>query len=123
MRKNKYNKKNFFFFSNKRQPDIPSNATLAFRIHLKDSKDLPQLEETSPLERCSLGQNKKLRGNFHFNRKDYHLAIETYKRGLKYFALENLMGTEEDEDLKKFQELRLSMSMNLALSYFKVKTG
>lgn len=72
-----------------------------------------------PVERLSLSEAKKLRGNFHFNRQDFQLAVLSYKRGLTYFDLENLRSDEDKADLEKFVELRKALLMNLALSYFK----
>lgn len=102
-----------------KKPDIPAGATLCYNIHLKEFKDLTEFSLMEPVERLSLSEAKKLRGNFHFNRQDFPLAIQSYKRGLKYFDLENLRSDEEKEDLEKFVAIRKALLMNLALSYFK----
>lgn len=102
-----------------KKPDIPGNSTLSYTIHLKDFKDVTDFALMEPVERLSLSEAKKLRGNFHFNRQDYHLAASSYKKGLKYFDLENLKSDEEQTDLEKFSELKKSLLMNLALSSFK----
>lgn len=103
-----------------KKPDIPSNATLHYNIHLKEFKDMTDFGLMEPVERLSLAEAKKLRGNFHFNRQDFTLAGLSYKRGLKYFSLENLKGDEETEDVKKFAELKKALLMNLALADFKL---
>lgn len=103
-----------------KQPDIPANATLLYKIHLKDFHDITDLNMMFPVERLSLADAKKLRGNFHYNRQDFHLAILSYKKGLAYFNEENLRGDELDDDLKKFNEISQALSMNLALSYYKI---
>jgi hypothetical protein len=73
-----------------------------------------------PVERLSLAEAKKLRGNFHFNRQDYHYAIMSYNKGLRYFEDYYLRGDEEEADLKRFSELAQTLLMNLALANFKV---
>lgn len=102
-----------------KKPDIPANATLCYNIHLKDFKNMTDFGLMDAVERLSLSEAKKLRGNFHFNRQDYPLAGLSYKKGLKYFDLENLKGDEEKEDVMKFAELKKALLMNLALSDFK----
>lgn len=37
-----------------------------------------------PVERLSLSEAKKLRGNFHFNRQDFQLAVLSYKRFINF---------------------------------------
>jgi FK506-binding protein 8 len=101
-------------------PDIPSEATLFYKVHLKDFKDSTDLDKMTPVERLSLAEAKKLRGNFHFNRQDFEWAILSYKKGLKYFKQENLKGDEEEVDKKKFSEMSQALLMNLALSNFKI---
>lgn len=102
-----------------KKPDIPSNASLFYKIHLKDFRDLTDLNSMDAVERLSLSEAKKLRGNFHFNRQDFHLAVASYKKGLKYFDLENLKSDEEKVNMDKFVELKKALLMNLALSDFK----
>lgn len=102
-----------------KKPDIQPNVTLTYQLHLKDFKDITELNLMEPVERLSLAEAKKLRGNFHFNRQDFHLAVNSYKKGLKYFDLQNLKDDDEKEDLAKFAELRKALLMNLALSDFK----
>jgi len=102
-----------------KKPDIPANVTLNYKIHLIDFKDVKELCLMEPIERLSMSEAKKLRGNFHFNRQDFYLSAASYKKGLKYFDLENLKGEEEDNDVKKFAELKKALLMNLALSFFK----
>jgi hypothetical protein len=63
-----------------RKPDIPGDATLCYNIHLKDFKDVTELELMEPVERLSLAEAKKLRGNFHFNRQDFNLAGISYRK-------------------------------------------
>ena len=66
-----------------------------------------------------LSDAKKLRGNFHFNRQDYDLAVQSYKKGICYFDEGSLRGDESDEDLNKFLEISQALLMNTALSHYK----
>lgn len=104
-----------------RLPDIPANATLHYKINLKDFQDVAELATMNAIERCSLAEAKKLRGNFHFNRQDFHWAIESYKKGLCYFDEENLTGEELPDDLSNFKEMKIAMLMNLALAHYKLE--
>lgn len=47
------NSKFLKYFIN-RQPDIPPNATLLYKIHLKEFTDVTDLNLMSPVERLSL---------------------------------------------------------------------
>lgn len=60
-----------------------------------------------------------MRGNFHFNRQDYDLAVQSYKKGIRYFSEGSLRGDEEEDDLDKFLELSQALLMNTALSFYK----
>lgn len=61
-----------------------------------------------------------MRGNYHFNRQDFHQAVNSYKKGLRYFGEGNLRGDESEMDLDKFLELSQALLMNTALAYFKL---
>jgi len=99
--------------------EIPANATLFLRIHLKSFTDVTDMNQMKPVERLSLAEAKKLRGNFYFNRQEFYYADTSYKKGLRYFNEENLTGEEEPTDVEKFLELRQALLMNLSLSTFK----
>ena len=101
-------------------PDIPPNATLFYKVHLKNFEEITELNIMRPVERLSLAESKKLRGNFHYNRQDYHWAIISYKKGLNYLDEENLRGDEDEKDMEKIVELAQALRMNLALSNFKM---
>ncbi|CAF0749382.1 unnamed protein product [Brachionus calyciflorus] len=103
-----------------KQPDISPKADLVYKIELKDFRHLTDLNEMGPVERLSLAEAKKLRGNFHYNRQDFSQAIQSYKKGIRYFDENSLKGDEEDQDLKKFLELSQALLMNTALSYYKL---
>ncbi len=47
-------------------------------------------------------------------------ALFLSDRGLKYFVDHNLSTKEVQEDLNKFNEIKLSLLMNVALSNYKV---
>lgn len=61
-----------------------------------------------------------MRGNYHFNRQDFHQATNSYKKGLVYFGEGNLRGDESETDLEKFLELSQALLMNTALAYYKL---
>jgi FK506-binding protein 8 len=61
-------------------PDVPPNATLFYVVHLKSFEYVTELNLMRPVERLSLAESKKLRGNFHYNRQDFHWGIISYKK-------------------------------------------
>lgn len=101
-------------------PTIPANTSLKYEVHLKEHVELPEFDKMDAVQRLSLAEAKKLRGNFNYNRQDFEMAILSYKRGLKYFEEENLDPAEDQKNLEKFVELRSTLLMNTALSYFKL---
>jgi len=116
-------------FKNDENPEqvVPANAHLTFEIHLIDSvnedfKDLKQYEI-----RRRYGIKKKERANFWYNRKEYAIAVQLYRRALDY--LDDRDGDpdyDKDElgysnsDLQRLLEDRMIVYNNLAMAQIKM---
>lgn len=68
-----------------REPDIPAWAPLLYQLQLLDIRDKPDPETLPIADRIRIGNQKRERGNFHFQREEYSLAARAY-----YVALEVL---------------------------------
>lgn len=66
-----------------RSPDIPPDAALTLEVELLAVQDAPDLELLSGKEKVELANRKRERGNFHYQRADYVLAINSYDIALK----------------------------------------
>lgn len=64
--------------------NIPSNATIIYTIELLSAAEEDDLETKSYESRKSIGNKKRTRGNFFFERQDFNLAIQLYRRALEY---------------------------------------
>lgn len=66
-----------------REPEIPANAKLRYRITLMKCDDPPCYEQMSPDKRFELADEKRERGNYYFNRKEYSFALTSYSKALQ----------------------------------------
>lgn len=65
-----------------REPDIPAWAPLLYQLQLLDVREkLDPL--TLPIADCiRIGNQKRERGNFHFQREEYSMAVRAYSMAL-----------------------------------------
>lgn len=61
-----------------RSPNIPPDAALSLEVELLAVQDAPDLELLSGKEKVALANVKRERGNCHYQRADYVLAINSY---------------------------------------------
>lgn len=99
------------------------NYTIPADTKLKYEVELLKFEETSPVENMSwdarkeIGNKKRERGNFWFERQEFTFAIENYLRALEY------LGEPEDQNIEKAGELleeRVKVYNNLAQTQMKL---
>lgn len=64
--------------------NIPPNATIVYTVELLSAEEEHDLEKKSYESRKDIGNKKRTRGNFFFERHDYNLAIQLYRRALEY---------------------------------------
>lgn len=102
---------------------IPPNATLEFNIILEKIENPLDLKTLDTIERLSIADAKKKRGNYYYNRQNYEQALASYRKGLKVFIDHNLNGNESKEDLDKFNDVKAALYMNVALSNYKLQSN
>ncbi|KAM6960773.1 FKBP prolyl isomerase 16 isoform 2-T2 [Aplochiton taeniatus] len=106
-----------------REPDIPTWAPLLYQLQLLDIK-----EKSDPLtlpvpDRIRIGNQKRERGNFHFQREEYTLAVRAYCMALDVLTTRTRDGdngalAEEEEEV---QDYRVKCLNNLAASQLKLE--
>lgn len=69
-----------FFVSliTRREPDIPAWAPLLYQLQLLDIRDKPDPLTLPVADRIRIANQKRERGNFHFQREEYCLAARAY---------------------------------------------
>lgn len=65
-----------------REPDIPAWAPLLYQLQLLDVRDKPDPLTLPIADRIRIGNQKRERGNFHFQREEYCLAARAYSMAL-----------------------------------------
>lgn len=68
----------FFLSSFSREPDIPAWAPILYQLQLQDIRDKPDPLALPIADRIRIGNQKRERGNFHFQREEYSLAAMAY---------------------------------------------
>lgn len=106
-----------------REPDIPSWAPLLYQLQLLDIRDKPDPVTLPIADRIRIGNQKRERGNFHFQREEYSLAARAY-----YVALEVLTTRSKDgddvgmkEEEEEVREYRVKCLNNLAAAQLKLE--
>lgn len=61
-----------------REPDIPTWAPLLYQLQLLDIRDKPDPVTLPIPDRIRIGNQKRERGNFHFQREEYSMAARAY---------------------------------------------
>ncbi|XP_055919667.1 peptidyl-prolyl cis-trans isomerase FKBP8 [Eupeodes corollae] len=108
---------------------IPPDAKITYEVHLLDTK----FEEHADLKnfeiRKKYGNRKKERANFWYNRNEFNIAIQLYRRALEYLDdrdgdPEANIDTEDLElsnaDLQSILDDRLVVYNNLAMAQIKI---
>lgn len=64
--------------------NIPADATIVYNIELVSVHEESDLEKKSYESRKEIGNKKRERGNFFFERQEYNSSIQLYRRALEY---------------------------------------
>ncbi|XP_007443923.1 peptidyl-prolyl cis-trans isomerase FKBP8 isoform X1 [Python bivittatus] len=102
-----------------RSPDIPPDASLTLEVELLAAQDAPDLECLSGKEKISLANRKRERGNFHYQRADYVLAVNSYDLALKIINSNSKVDFSEEEE-EELVEVKMKCLNNLAASQLKL---
>ncbi|XP_063699889.1 peptidyl-prolyl cis-trans isomerase FKBP8 [Culicoides brevitarsis] len=109
--------------------NIPPNATVTYTVELLSTKEEDEEEQGFEV-RKRVGNKKRERGNFWFERNEYNMAIQCYRKALQYLD-EASVGVPDDprvktvdltnEQLQELLEDRIRVNNNLAMAQMKVE--
>ncbi|XP_029910219.1 FKBP prolyl isomerase 16 isoform X2 [Myripristis murdjan] len=106
-----------------REPDIPAWAPLLYQLQLLNVREKPDPLTLPIPDRIRIGNQKRERGNFHFQREEYSLAVRAY-----CMALDVLTTRTEDGDSagvvveeEEVQDYRVKCLNNLATAQLKLE--
>ncbi|XP_024138546.1 FKBP prolyl isomerase 16 isoform X1 [Oryzias melastigma] len=106
-----------------REPDIPAWAPILYQLQLQDIRDKPDPLALPIADRIRIGNQKRERGNFHFQREEYSLAAMAYCVALEVLTTRSTdgsnVGTKAEE--QEVQEYRVKCLNNLATTQIKLE--
>ncbi len=105
---------------------VPPDTNMIYKVELLAYKEESDLEKKNFASRKEIGNKKRERGNFWFERQEFNLAIQNYRRALEY--LDETEGgikyeVEQEPTNSQLQELledRLKVYNNLAQAQMKI---
>jgi len=105
---------------------IPPGAKITYTVELLTCDEEGDLEDQTFEERKSVGNRKRERGNFWYERNESNLAIQLYRRALEYLN-DNGPGIEvptknefTNTELQELLEIRVKVYNNLAAAQMKI---
>uniref|UniRef100_A0A8C6SRK0 peptidylprolyl isomerase n=2 Tax=Neogobius melanostomus TaxID=47308 RepID=A0A8C6SRK0_9GOBI len=100
-------------------PEVPSNAELTLEAELLEAIDAPDLELLSPKEKIELADQKRERGNVHYQRGDYAFAVNSYSIALQITDSSSKVDitTEEENELV---DVKVKCLNNMAAAQLKL---
>ncbi|XP_061577864.1 FKBP prolyl isomerase 16 [Cololabis saira] len=106
-----------------REPDIPAWAPLLYQLQLLDIREKPDPLTLPIADRIRIGNQKRERGNFHFQREEYSNASRAYCVALDMLTTRNPDGSDagvkaEGEEVRAY---RLKCLNNLATTQLKLE--
>ncbi|TWW76343.1 Peptidyl-prolyl cis-trans isomerase FKBP8 [Takifugu flavidus] len=108
----------------KREPDVPAWAPLLYQLQLLDFRDKPDPLTLPVADRIRIGNQKRERGNFHFQREEYSLAARAYSMALSVLTTRSGDGGDDgvkvDEE-EEVREYRVKCLNNLAAAQLKLE--
>ncbi|XP_070406487.1 FKBP prolyl isomerase 16 isoform X1 [Nothobranchius furzeri] len=107
----------------RREPDIPAWAPVLYQLQLLDTREKPDPLTLPIADRIRIGNQKRERGNFHFQREEYSLAAKAYCVALEVLTTRGTDGSDagmkaEEEEV---QEYRVKCLNNLATTQIKLE--
>uniref|UniRef100_A0A673GX08 peptidylprolyl isomerase n=1 Tax=Sinocyclocheilus rhinocerous TaxID=307959 RepID=A0A673GX08_9TELE len=98
-----------------REPDIPAWAPLLYQLQLLDFREKPDPLSLPIPERIRIGNQKRERGNFYFQREEYSMAAQAY-----CMALDMLTTRTYEEEEEEVNDYRVKCLNNLAAAQLKL---
>lgn len=107
---------------------IPPDATIIYTVELLSAHEETDLEKKSFESRKEIGNKKRVRGNYFFERNEYNFAIQLYRRALEYLDESEggiqFVEPEQEATNAQLQELfedRIKVYNNLAQAQIKIQ--
>ncbi|CAK6951076.1 FKBP prolyl isomerase 16 [Scomber scombrus] len=106
-----------------REPDIPAWAPLLYQLQLLDFSDKPDPLTLPVADRIRIGNQKRERGNFHFQREEYSMAARAYCMALDVLTTRSRDGNDDGAEAEEEEvcEYRVKCLNNLAASQLKLE--
>ncbi|KAM7003059.1 FKBP prolyl isomerase 16 [Tautogolabrus adspersus] len=106
-----------------REPDIPAWAPLLYQLQLLDIREKPDPFTLPVADRIRIGNQKRERGNFHFQREEYSMAARAYCMALDVLTTQSRDGSDvggkaEEQEVKDY---RVKCLNNLAAAQLKLE--
>ncbi|XP_015929100.1 peptidyl-prolyl cis-trans isomerase FKBP8 [Parasteatoda tepidariorum] len=102
-----------------RSPEIPPESELEYEVHLKDVQPVDH-NSLSVSERLNLGDEKRARGNFFYERSEYLEAIFCYGRSAEYLEGVRDSSGSTPEESQKVVDMIVKVYNNMAASHLKL---
>lgn len=110
--------------------NIPADSTIIYTVELVSAHEETDLEKKSYESRKEIGNKKRERGNFYFERQEYNSSIQLYRRALEYLdeseggiTTPTLDGELEptNAQLQELLEDRIKVYNNMAQAQMKIQ--
>ncbi|XP_078386536.1 FKBP prolyl isomerase 16 [Cetorhinus maximus] len=102
-----------------RVPDVPPDATLIYEVQLLRVRNAPDPKRMSVSDCIRICKQKRERGNYHFQREDYHSAVKSYNLALDILNISSELNPSAQE-AEELQEDGLKCLNNLAAAQLKL---
>nr|XP_020469449.1 peptidyl-prolyl cis-trans isomerase FKBP8-like [Monopterus albus] len=104
-----------------REPDIPAWAPLLYHLQLLDIREKPD-PLSLPIADCiRIGNQKRERGNFHFQREEYSMAARAYCLALDVLTTRSRDGSGLEAEEDEVRDYRVKCLNNLATTQLKLE--
>ncbi|XP_048038991.1 peptidyl-prolyl cis-trans isomerase FKBP8 isoform X2 [Megalobrama amblycephala] len=100
-------------------PAVPPDADLILEVQLLSADDAPDLELMPPLERISLANRKRERGNVHYQRGDYAFAVNSYGIALQITEASSRVDISQQEE-EELLDMKVKCLNNMAAAQLKL---
>ncbi|KAG8188044.1 hypothetical protein JTE90_009918 [Oedothorax gibbosus] len=101
-----------------RPPSVPADANIECDVELKDVED-PNYDLTVT-ERLKFGNEKRLRGNYFYERGEYLESIHCYERAIEYLDGVRDCSNSSKEESQEIVNIRIKVYNNMAASHLKL---
>uniref|UniRef100_A0A8B9K4Z1 FKBP prolyl isomerase 8 n=1 Tax=Astyanax mexicanus TaxID=7994 RepID=A0A8B9K4Z1_ASTMX len=118
---NKHSSTHTHSFLQSTYPDIPPWTPILYQLQLVEIRDKPDPLSLPISDRIRIGNQKRERGNFCFQREEYSMAAQAYCMALditELVALKLLCAPEEEEEVNDY---RVKCLNNLAAAQLKLE--